>query len=278
MEMRERRLHREANLHPVVKAWRNPAVRKATRDSHPTMTEVEWCALTAEERLPIVISALRWIFSDETEDWTPLPDDEVCPFMARHATGRWFDPRRPLIQNWNGHESYDRARWTCVCGSKDILCKNWETHKHSDKHRKWVDAGRMVGRGLRRMMTDRVTTAFPGFNPPLVREGKTEEAEILGVKIRWTLPYLNDSKQSRNEWTHPELFAGKPLNWTPPKNYSLPLMAQLEQPALFTYGAVPLPRDYLPLPIRRETWCARTRTYVHHMPEEEYVRFISMEE
>ena len=282
MEMRERRRHHENNLSPVVTAWRdkNTCVQKATRDSHPTMTEAEWCALTAEERLPIVISALRWIFSDAIEDWMPLPDAEVCPFMSRHAIGRWFDPARRLIQNYNGHESYDRARWDCVCGSKEILCKNWEAHKNSEKHRKWEREGRNVGRGRIQMMGDRVTSRVPTRRgePDTRVDGIIHEAEILGVKIKWTLPYDSDRKQDRNEWTHPELFAGKPLDWTPPKNYTLPLMAQLEEPAVFTFGAVPLARTYLPVPYRREMWCPRARAYVPMLTEEDYAIFISMED
>lgn len=284
--MRERRARHFLNLHPVVKLWRdyqrhlpsrNP-VRKAIRDSHPTMTESEWCGLTAEERLPIVISALRWMFSDAVEDWTPLPDAEVCPFMSRHAIGRWFDPARRLIQNYNGHESYDRARWNCVCGSKDLLCKNWETHKHSDKHRTWENAGRNVGRGKLQLMSDRVLMTERDANFREDDEGKHYEGEILGVKIKWTLPYDSDRKQDRNEWTHPLLFAGKPLNWTPPKNYSLPLMAQLEAPAVFSVGAVPMAREYLPVPNKREMWCQRTRANVPLMTEEDYAIFISMED
>jgi hypothetical protein len=274
-----RRQHNE-NLHPVVKAWRgdgyNPylMVRKACGG----MIESEWCGLTAEQRLPLVISALRWIFSHATEDWSPNPDAEVCPFMSRHAIGRWFDPARRLIQNYNGHESYDRARWNCVCGSKDLLCKNWETHKHSDKHRKWHEAGRKVGRGRTQEMRDRVTTLVERGEPQLRMEGKVREEELLGVKIKWTLPYYTSNKQDRNEWTHPHLFAGKPLNWTPPKNYSLPLMAQLEEPAVFSVGAVEMPREYLPVPDKQHRWCPRTRTHVPTMSEEQYAIFISLED
>jgi hypothetical protein len=275
-----RRQHNE-NLHPVVKAWRGDGYyshRNPVRKACGGMIESEWCALTAEQRLVVVKSAVQWIFTDATEDWTPLPDAEVCPFMSRHADGRWFDPSRRLIQNYNGHESYDRARWSCVCGSKNLLCKNWETHKHSEKHRNWEQSGRRVGRMKTQEMRDRVMTQVERGEPRLLAEGKIHENEILGVKIKWTLPYNTQSRQDRNEWTHPQLFAGKPLNWTPPKNYTLPLMAQIEEPAVFSVGAVPLAREYLPVPNEQHRWCPRTRTHVPTMNEEQYAIFISMED
>ena len=278
--MRERRRHHENNLHPVVKAWQARYVQRAVEG----MTLSQWCGLTAQQRLPLVKSALRWIFSWQTEDFNPNPDAEVCPFMSRHALGRWFNPARPLIQNYHGHENYDRARWDCVCGSKNILCKNWETHKHSDKHRKWHEEGRRVSKHWKEVMCRGVKTIKPQYNKWVEgrddqwMDGIHEEAELLGVKIRWVVPHHPNLPHDRNEWSHPELFAGKPLDWTPPKNYTLPLMARVEEPAVFTFGAVPMPREYLPVPNKREMWCQRTRTYVPMMTEEDYAIFISMED
>ena len=109
-------------------------------------------------------------------------------------------------------------------------------------------------------------------------DGIHEQDEILGVKIKWILPHHTNLQHDRNEWSHPELFAGKPLDWTPPKNYTLPLMAQLEEPAGWNVGAVAMPREYLPVPDKQHRWCPRTRTHVPTMSEEQYAIFISLED
>jgi hypothetical protein len=188
-----------------------------------------------------------------------------CPFMARNADGKWYKPNLALVDA-NG---YDRCRWDCLCGSKNILCKNWRQHEVSDKHQTWERGGRQVGRTKVRMMFDKVEGRGKQ------NEGNHENhyyVELLGQTISWIQHYHTKNPQNRNEWTNPEIFTGKPKDWVPPE---LPDPVMAYRRGNRTMLSATMPRTLPPLP---RIHISGSPDWVFHMTEEDYARFLSMTE
>ena len=146
---------------------------------HRQMTPIEWIELSQEEQNQLNrAAALKIVESYKIAYRNPAPS--VCAFIARHAVGPWS----------YGH---DHCAWTCVCGYHG-KSKNWKKHEESDRHQDWAQH-RIVPRRTVQTMKSRITKDEQGkvlyFNQPLTG----------GIR------YFEVS-QDRNEWTHPELYAG----------------------------------------------------------------------
>jgi hypothetical protein len=268
MKRRRQCLRRDESY--VVRAYREcKHLKDACNEANVTM--LEWWAMEYEERLPIIQRTLELSFANEKKLYNESknPDPAVCPFIARHAIGRWFDPAKPYEEGWRG-------KWDCVCGSKNILCRNWRQHEVSDKHQVWAKS---------RAVTKSKAKSMLSHNPG--DDSFTHFRHMCGHRVTWSVQYGNFTPQDRNEWTHPQLFAGKPLDWVPPA----PANAKLVP----VYGIDPTEQDIavrrakygpavdnahlLPLPpITYHQSFGVGIDVPQTMTEEDYAIFISMEE
>jgi hypothetical protein len=74
---------------------------------------MDWMSM--DDRSEVICEALK-LQANDNRNRLSLPDPSVCPFIARHAVGQWDAPDTP------------RGIWSCVCGSTNILSRNWEKH------------------------------------------------------------------------------------------------------------------------------------------------------
>ena len=142
------------------------------------MTPEDWLALTQEQQNSLNREAtLKMVESHEINHRNP--DPKVCPFIARHAVGRW-----------NLHNEH--STWTCACGYHG-KSKNWKKHEESDRHKDWAKH-RFVPRRTIEMMKSRIQ--------------RDEEGQILyfSLPLNGGIRYFLVS-QERNEWTHPNIYS-----------------------------------------------------------------------
>jgi hypothetical protein len=221
-------------------------------------TKEELWVIMREDRSPVIKRALELMAEEKIKDYNRRKNPKAihCPFMARNADGKWYKPNLALVDA-NG---YDRCRWDCLCGSKNILCKNWRQHEVSAKHQAWERGGRQVTvHKVRKMRFNLLPIT------PLV--------ELFGQEMTWKQNHESHKPQSRNEWTDPELFAGKPKDWVPPE---LPDPVMAYRRGNVTMLSATMPRTFPPLP--RIHASGGEGVAVFYMPEEEYARFLSMTE
>jgi hypothetical protein len=150
-------------------------LREACDEANVTLHE--WMAMEHSARRPIIRRALELRMKQENSHH-PEVSPEVCPFIARHAIGRWGSPYTP------------NATWNCVCGSKNILSKNWKTHEQGDKHQEWHNGGRLV--------TKPKKTWMKANTGP-----ETNTHKLLGSTISYESYGAKFALQTPNEWTHP---------------------------------------------------------------------------
>jgi len=160
---------------------------------HQEMTPVEWMALTNRQRYDLMEKATLKIVG-EFEGKYRNPDPTTCPFIARHAVGRW------LIGT-------DNAMWTCVCGYHG-KSKHWEKHASSDRHLDWEKhrtVSRRVISNMKKQIKQDEEGVYLDFNP--------YNCASISVAISSGVDYIRYSasgircflvQQERNEWTHPE--------------------------------------------------------------------------
>jgi hypothetical protein len=225
------------------------------------------------------------------------PDLAVCPFVSRHAIGKWENP-----------STNPRAKWNCVCGSVNILVKNWRQHEVCEKHVKWHEAGRGIEEGKLKTMMD--NTCCTWDTRPAGRSALEPSAlykyhkkgmfkhitiafgviydygtypDIAGNYMVWRQPSKTYKQQSLNEWLCGDLkgkpwdFVADPARYMPtitePTHYSVKsdhtAYVDLSQKEAPPYRAEP------PRPI--ESWCPVERRHISWMPEEQYAMFVTMD-
>jgi hypothetical protein len=257
--------------------------------------ETWWMAKTAEEKKKTIKKALMTDYAHAVDQYhrDRNPAVSVCPFVSRHAIGKWDHPDRT------------RAKWNCVCGSVNILVKNWRQHEASEKHVKWHEAGRHLDDGKRRTMLDKVATMWnvtknkaETFEPSMldrslrkgvafadkheIRQGVTTRGyTIAGIHGEWYIPHHIGKPQSANEWICSDL-KGKPWDYEPPmerwiKEPTRPTWHVKTNPTP-NFEPAEVPQIKQEPPRMRESWCPVARRDIHWMPQEEYAIFISMEE
>ena len=279
-----------------------PRMNRAVR--HNPSTEQWWVTRPAEQKLALIHEALlrghtRHTVAFEAEK---NPDLAVCPFISRHSVGKWEDPARN-----------PRSKWNCVCGSVNLLAKNWRQHEVSDKHTKWVEEGRKITPCIKKKMLDVAChvrnkntdggsgTVCTWWKPSVVWERNKKNRDwnpalrvcqgvicedsvdrICGYEISWNQPHDTYRPQSLNEWICSEL-KDKPWDYevVNPKwirKVGEPKIKQCVQ------GQVSLePRDDMPPPLPElphrsgGQYCSVRRDTVWWMPEETYARFISVQ-
>lgn len=209
----------------LLRCW--PQDARATR--HCPDTERWWASRTAEQKTLLAEEALNAQFDRIQERWQEMknPDLEVCPFISRHSVGVWKDPAKD-----------PRAKWDCVCGSVNLLAKNWRTHEVSEKHMKWVAEGRKVSDCIKKKILENAChvrytgTYWPHQDPQTVWAKQKKDknwnpalkvcqgvvcdpmAGICGLKLVWKQPDRLYHPQSLNEWCCHEL-KGKPWDYKP---------------------------------------------------------------
>lgn len=283
----------------LPRSWhRNPRWRT---DPHVPEIEVWWMSRPAEQKKRLIKNALRKEYEVDVDRHkrNTNPAQEVCPFVSRHAIGAWGNPNTD-----------PRAKWNCVCGSVNILVKNWRQHEVSEKHVKWHEAGRHLEPSKRIAMLDKCCTPIdPATNKPatsvhncshlakyqakglykniLVEQGvEIQTKRIAGMHAKYCLPHHINHPQSANEWICPDL-KGKP--W----EYKLPTEewnTEPESPMRFyemkdtqCSKAVDLSPAEVPQikedpPRTRASWCRVARRDIYWMAQEDYATFISMED
>ena len=265
---------------------------------HNISTETWWLARTAEQKTAIIHEALLQIYNrfKEAYEKEQNPSLEVCPFISRHSVGKWEDPTRN-----------PRARWNCVCGSVNLLAKNWRQHEASEKHAKWDAEGRKITDTIRKKMVDTAchvrssdthkachywppSTVWTkqqkdkSWNPQLkICQGVIEHvntSDMCGNKLQWKQQHDTYRPQSLNEWICREL-KGKPWDY---KVTDTRVITTITEPKLVKMTTMPLDATqhyWMPLarlPRYTHSLCPVTRRDFYYMTEEEYAIFISLAE
>lgn len=280
--------------HSILESY--PAVSRTMR--HNPSTEQWWVDRTVEQKIAIIHEALREGYEQMKTAYEEEknPEPEVCPFISRHSVGKWEDPARN-----------PRSKWNCVCGSVNLLAKNWRQHEISEKHMKWVADGRKITDTIKRKMLDCTchvrnrdtkteSTYFTpatvwtkhkkdkNWNPDLkVCQGKritpSCAGSILGYNISWVQPCDTYRPQSLNEWICSEL-KGKAWEYkvTNPRVITKVGEPTIEREREMNLAPQPVPPTLPELPHRSGgVWCEVRRTQVCWMTEENYARFISVQ-
>lgn len=265
---------------------------------HNISTETWWLARTAEQKVSIIHEALLEIYNRFKVEYElhRNPILEVCPFISRHSVGKWEDPERN-----------PRARWNCVCGSVNLLAKNWRQHEASEKHAKWDAEGRKITDTIRKKMVDiachvrssDINKVCEWWSPSVVWTKQQKDknwnpmlkicqgvicrnhtGEKCGYKLHWKQQHDTHRQQSLNEWICREL-KGKPWDY---KVTDTRVITTMTEPKLVKTTTVPLDATqhyWMPLahlPRWEHNLCPITRRSVYYMTEEEYAIFISLEE
>jgi hypothetical protein len=276
----------------LPRAW-HCSIRWRT-EPHVAEIEVWWMAKTAEQKKKRIQKALMKEYEIDAERFArhKNPAVSVCPFVSRHAIGEWDHPDRT------------RAKWNCVCGSVNILVKNWRQHEASEKHTKWVEAGRHLDDGKRRTMMDKTCIVWNAtkneemrYDPSVldrelrkgtkfvdkleIRQGKAcHSLTIAGMYAKWYLPHSHSTPQSANEWICSDL-KGKPWEYEPPQERWMkePQFSKFysHKAIVVDFSTTDVPRVKEEPPRMRDDRCPVRRISVHWMPQEEYATFIAME-
>jgi hypothetical protein len=234
------------------------------------ITPVEWVSLEVSAKIPIIKNALEKMVNAIKPTYDVI-DPEVCPFIARHAFGRWQSPHNP------------KGEWDCVCGAKNIKSKNWRQHEVSDKHQGWHNGGRLITKPKQKAMEKYVNPSY------------TTQA-ILGVSTEYVSHTSEYNRQTPNEWTtpyskdHTELRLNNPSNpnfteWKTaceqPDHTNDPLTFKISphanpvlRPAPYIHNLPPLPhtqRINSRVPYASDNWITLMRLG-------DYPRFIAMME
>jgi len=280
--------------HSLLESY--PAIHRTLR--HNPSTEQWWVDRTVEQKIALIHEALRAGYEQMKTAYEreKNPEPEVCPFISRHSVGKWEDPARN-----------PRTKWNCVCGSVNLLAKNWRQHETSEKHMKWDADGRKISDTIKRKMLDLAchvrsrTTKKPctyytpavvwtknrkdkNWNPTLkVCQGKNIGRDyvttILGYGISWVQPHYPYQPQSLNEWICSEL-KGKAWEYTVvnPKVITKVGEPTIERECELNLEPRPVPPRMPELPPRLGgVFCEVRRSLVRWMTEENYARFISVQ-
>lgn len=275
-------------------SW-NSNIRWRT-ERHVPEIEVWWMARTAEEKKKKIQKALMKDYEIAVDQYTrhKNPAQSVCPFVSRHAIGAWENPTHN-----------PRAKWNCVCGSVNILVKNWRQHEVSEKHTTWHNAGRRIDHGKRRTMLDKTCIVWNDTKKEEmrydasvldrehgkgtkfvekmeIRQGKVgQSSTIAGMYAKWYVPHSYNNPQSANEWICSDL-KGKPWEYETPQEC---WMTEPQFSKFYTQGGVQtdfsttdVPRIREEPPRMHDDRCPVRRITVYWMPQADYATFISMEE
>lgn len=289
-----------AEQNPPIEEDRLPRTWHPTprwrKDPHVPEIEVWWMTKTAEEKKKIVQKALMKDYEHTCQryDAHKNPAPSVCPFVSRHSIGEWGNPNID-----------PRAKWNCVCGSVNLLVKNWKAHEVSEKHTRWHNEGRRIDPAKRRTMLDKtaivwnvtkdeeLTCGQPSWldkahakgvnfkDKMEIRQGvSTQGYTIAGMVARCYLPHALLEPQSANEWICADL-KGKPWEYETPKTCWIrkptrPIFVEsTKRPVDFSLTEIPPIREEPPHYL--DARCPVTREWVRWMTAEQYERFIAME-
>jgi len=221
------------------------------------VTLAEWMAMEHPARRPIIRRALELQMKQNDLYHTDV-SPEVCPFIARHAVGRWGSPYTP------------NATWNCVCGSKNILSKNWKTHEEGDKHQAWHNGGRIV--------TKPKKTWMKANTGP-----ETKFHTLLGITIHYESYGAKFALQTPNEWTHPADLGENNPHYHSFKEWEICERKPLA-PTTITSDALPTypPAVYSPafphLPQYFSHIRDRTGSYNHDDTNDNWIRMMSIQD
>lgn len=158
-------------------------------NDHPDLngiTPEEWIQYPEHDRRIFLHEATE-IVVNRMEACCQNPEPEECPFIARHAVGRWC-----VI-----------GVWECVCGYKGY-CRNWQRHEQGERHQEWAKHRTVSRRKIERMKRD-IRRDEEG---ELCRFNPLSQTDFGGIICFIT-------RQERNEWTHPELYTESQRNPIP---------------------------------------------------------------
>ena len=144
---------------------------------HHSITPEEWIQYPEHDRRIFLHEATE-IVVNRMEACCRNPEPEECPFIARHAVGRWC-----VI-----------GVWECVCGYKGY-CRNWQRHEQGERHQEWAKHRTVSRRKIERMKRE-IRRDEEG---ELCRFNPLSQTDFGGIICFIT-------RQERNEWTHPELY------------------------------------------------------------------------
>lgn len=153
---------------------------------HHSITPEEWIQYPEHDRRIFLHEATE-IVVNRMESCARNPEPEECPFIARHAVGRWC-----VI-----------GVWECVCGYKGY-CRHWQKHEQSERHREWAKHRTVSPRKIERMKRE-IRRDEEG---ELCRFNPISQSDLGGIIFFTT-------RQERNEWTHPELYTESQRNPIP---------------------------------------------------------------
>jgi hypothetical protein len=167
---------------------------------HREMTPDEWMALTNRQRFDLMVQATLKIIGEFEREYRN-PDPKTCPFIARHAVGRWSF-------------GSEMAMWTCVCGYHG-KSKHWEKHASSDRHLDWEKHRTVSRRAISNMKKQIIRDEggiYVKFNPfncasvSVALSAPRNDGPLDVDNIRYGVSGIRCFlvQQERNEWTHPE--------------------------------------------------------------------------
>jgi hypothetical protein len=143
-----------------------------------------WMEFSQEQRNRALREATEMVVNN-LERRSQNSEPEECPFIARHAVGPW---RMEGV-------------WECACGYKGY-CRHWQKHEQGERHQDWAKH-RTVSRRKIEMMKKAIRRDERG---DMWRFKPRSQTEFGGIRFFVT-------RQERNEWTHPEMYA--PIHRSP---------------------------------------------------------------
>lgn len=153
---------------------------------HFGISPEEWIQYPEDDRRTFLHEATELVVN-RRESCARNPEPEECPFIARHAVGRWC-----VI-----------GVWECVCGYKGY-CRNWQKHEQGERHQEWAKHRTVSRRKIERMKRE-IRRDEEG---ELCRFNPLSQTDLGGIIF-----FIN--RQERNEWTHPELYTESQRNPIP---------------------------------------------------------------
>ena len=144
-----------------------------------------WNEVSQEERDMMLHEATECVVNKLERRWVN-PEPEASPFIARHAIGGWRIGGGDDEHQW----------WECACGYTGKT-KHWQKHEQSERHQDWAKH-RTVSR---RKITQMKLAVERDEQGDVCRYKPLSRTDLGGIR------YFQVN-QERNEWTHPELYAG----------------------------------------------------------------------